>query len=345
MLSRGQQDRVAAISGAWTRLASGGWVESENVRTFRDANLVPPNSLGFLSEGRYIPANTLAGEFDDVIIWEAPFFPAVHAEFDERELIVSLGMQSVAPPIFFNLEETLFSNIRTGTHNGAPAYFMTLRDGERLEGFYTEYENGQLRLVLRRRRPLVRGNYPFAGFTFVLDAGHGGNDSGAVGPMGAAMTESMLVLHHAQMIQERIEMLGAEVILIRENDTRFELIDRVIANRAVKPDMFISLHTNATAETTNATNIHGFTVWYRNQSSLPAATVFMNSMRYVNPLTNRNNAPNQANFFVCRPVWSPAILLEASFTNNIQDFSWMINERRQVDYAWGVVNALLKYYA
>ncbi|MCL2199220.1 MAG: family 10 glycosylhydrolase [Defluviitaleaceae bacterium] len=339
MLQQGQQDRVAAISGNWTRLASGGWVESANVRTFRDTNLVPPNALGFMSEGRYV-----VGQFEDAIVWQVPFHPAVYAEFDGRELIVTLGMQNVAPPIFYNSNETIFSDIRIGTHNGAPAYFMTLCEGANLEGFYMQYSNGQLALILRRRRPLTPGNYPFEGFTFVVDAGHGGRDPGAVGPMGAAMTEAMLVLTHARMLRDRLEMLGAEVIMVRDTDVFYELIERVHVSRAAKPDMFISLHTNATAETTNATNIHGFTVWYRNPNSHPAARLFMNSMRYVNPITNRNNAPSQANFFVCRPVWSPSILLEASFTNNIQDFSWMINPQAQVDYAWGIVNALLRYY-
>lgn len=347
MLRQGQVDRVAAISGGWTRLASGGWVQSTNVRTFRDTSLVPQTvaasplvNLGFLSEGRYIP-----GELEDVIIWETPFFLAVYAVFDGREVIVALGMQSVAPPIFHNLEETLFSSIRTGVHNGAPAYFMTLREGARLEGFYTEFADGRLRLILRRRRPLTPGNYPFAGFTFVLDAGHGGTDQGAVGPMGAAMTEAMLVLTHAEMLTVRLERLGANVINTRETDIFSRPQDRVPINRDIKPDMFISLHTNSTAETIDATNIHGFTVWYRNPNSRPAAETFMRSMRYVNPLTNRNNAPSQANFYVCRPVWTPSILLEASFTNNIHDFAWMINERRQVDYAWGIVNALLRYFA
>jgi N-acetylmuramoyl-L-alanine amidase len=146
------------------------------------------------------------------------------------------------------------------------------------------------------------------------------------------------------MLQERLEMLGAEVIMTRTDDTFRTVASRVPVSRAAKPDMFISLHTNSTAETTNATNIHGFTVWFRNENSRPAAATFMNSMRYVNPLTNRNNAPSQANFYVCRPVFAPHILLEASFTNNINDFAWMINPRAQVDYAWGIINALLEYY-
>jgi len=338
-LVRNQRDRVAAISGDWTRLASGGWVENEHIRTFTDESSVPPTPLGFMSEGRYI-----AGEYRDVITWEVPFFPAVLAEFDGTELIVSLGMQASAPPIFHNSQHTLFSDIRVGIHNYAPAYFFTLQEGQHLEGFYTTWENGELRLYLRRRRTLANGNSPFAGFTFIIDAGHGGTDPGAVGPMGAAMPEAAIVLQQANLISQKLEELGATVVRSRATDVFYTLQQRVDLNRATSPDMFISLHTNATAETTDATNIRGFTVWYRNDNSRPAAASFMNSMYNVNPYTNRSNAPNQANFFVCRPQWSPSILLEASFTNNIHDFSWMINPRRQEEYARAVVNALLAYY-
>ena len=345
LMTRGQIDRVARISGNWTRLASGMWVESANIVTRIDENLTPneipgsPFNQGFLSEGLYIP-----GENIDTIVWEAPVFPAVQAEFDGRELIFSLGLQQTAPPIFYNIEDTLFSEIRVGTHNNVPAYFMTLREGVHLEGFFVEYEGGQLRLNLRRRRSLTAGNYPFEGFVFVLDPGHGGNDTGAIGPMGLIKSESILVLLQANLLKTRLEALGAEVHLSRHGDYRVELGERVEFTRNIKPDMFISLHNNATAETTNATNIRGFTVWYRNPNSRPAATSFMESLYSVNPGTNRNLAPNNANFFVVRPPWQPGILLEASFMNNIHDFSWMINPRRQVDYAWGIVNALLAYY-
>jgi len=108
--------------------------------------------------------------------------------------------------------------------------------------------------------------------------------------------------------------------------------------------MFISIHSNSTAETTNATNIHGLTMWYRNPNSAPAAQTFFDHMRFANPMSNRANHINQANFFVCRAVWTPSILVELSFTNNIHDFAWMINPNRQIDMAWDMINAILVYY-
>ena len=360
LLARGQIDRVAAVSGDWVRLASGGWVQNvntntsvTNLRRWTDATLVPPKvampdasllNMGFLSEGRYI-----AGRYWDTIKWAAPFFPAVLTEFDGNELIVSLGMQNIAPQIFYTPGGTLFSNIRIGTHNGAPAYFMTLREDVRLEGFYATYADGHLQLILRRRRPLAQGDRPFTGFTFVVDPGHGRVDPGALGPMGGQMPEATIVMNQANFLATQLETLGANVVFTHQyahgsGSTRFEVWDRVPVSRAANPDMFISLHTNSTAESTNATGIRGFTVWYRNANSRPAAAAFLDVMHDVNPQTNRNRSINQANFYVCRPMWSPHILLEASFTNNIHDFSWMINPQNQEEYARQIVNALLAYY-
>ena len=340
MLFRGQIDMVAATSGNWTRLASGGWVETSSIRTFSDHSKQSTNlDLGFFSEGRYKP-----GEFYDIIFWDVPFHPVVYKEFDGYRLIVSLGLQQHAPPIFYNSNDTMFESIEIGIRNGAPAYFMTLRQGVNLEGVYTEYEGGRLRLVLRKRRSLTPGNYPLRGFTFVVDPGHGGNDVGALGAMGAEMAESHIVLNQSLMLADRLRRLGADVVLTREADVAVTLQRRVDISRSTLPDMFLSLHTNAMGETTDSTNIRGFTVWHRNAASRPAAYHFMQNMYDVNPATNRHRAPSQSNFFVCRPLWAPSILLEASFTNNIHDFSWLISEQGMDDYVWQIVNAILSYF-
>ena len=342
LVHRGQQDRVLAVQGEWAHLASGVWTQSSNLRRWVETSEPSPSVAlaGYLSEGRYI-----VGETHDKIIWNTDIFPIVYADFDGEELIVTMGVQDSLPPIFYTPYRTIFDSIRVGTYNGAPAYIMTINPDARLEGFFVEYEDGELRLILRHRRPLTEGDYPLYGFSFVLDAGHGGEDPGALGPMGALLPEADIVLTNAHLVAERLEMLGAEVTIIRDTaESFYALQERVNISRDIMPDMFISIHANSTAETTNATNIHGFTMWYRNPISLPAATHFMNSLHYINLLTTRHRTVHQANFFVTRPVWAPSVLVEISFMNNIQDFAWMINPKHQNELAWGIVNAILGYY-
>ena len=109
--------------------------------------------------------------------------------------------------------------------------------------------------------------------------------------------------------------------------------------------MFLSLHVNSVAETTNASNIRGFTVWYRNHGSTSLARTILDVMYDVNPATNRNRNINQANFFVCRPQWAPSVLLEASFIVNLDDFVWLIDPAEQNKMADATVSAILEYFA
>lgn len=78
----------------------------------------------------------------------------------------------------------------------------------------------------------------------VLDPGHGGHDTGTLGPTGLA--EKDLVLDVAQRLGALIEeRLGAEVIYTRTDDTFVSLERRTeIANES-KADLFLSIHANA----------------------------------------------------------------------------------------------------
>ena len=78
----------------------------------------------------------------------------------------------------------------------------------------------------------------------VLDAGHGGHDSGATGPTGLA--EKDLVLDVTRRVAKLVEAeLGVRVLLTRSDDTFITLRDRTsIANRE-RADLFVSIHGNA----------------------------------------------------------------------------------------------------
>ncbi len=79
----------------------------------------------------------------------------------------------------------------------------------------------------------------------VIDPGHGGHDTGTVGPHGLMEKDLCLdvALRLGKMIQERLP--GAEVVYTRTDDTFIPLEERTaIANQA-KADLFISIHANS----------------------------------------------------------------------------------------------------
>jgi len=77
----------------------------------------------------------------------------------------------------------------------------------------------------------------------VIDPGHGGKDSGAIGD--GDVMEKSIVLKVSQMLFEMLEKKGYTVYLTRENDTFIELRDRTDFANKKNADLFISIHANA----------------------------------------------------------------------------------------------------
>lgn len=78
----------------------------------------------------------------------------------------------------------------------------------------------------------------------VIDAGHGGKDSGTIGPAG--FKEKEITLRYAKHIQDALLETGRyRVALTRADDTYLFLKDRVQVARDQKADMFISLHADS----------------------------------------------------------------------------------------------------
>lgn len=78
----------------------------------------------------------------------------------------------------------------------------------------------------------------------VIDPGHGGRDTGTIGPSG--LREKDLVLDIAHRLREKLQQrLGTDVILTREDDRFIPLEERTAIANQNSADLFISIHANA----------------------------------------------------------------------------------------------------
>jgi N-acetylmuramoyl-L-alanine amidase len=100
----------------------------------------------------------------------------------------------------------------------------------------------------------------------VIDAGHGGHDTGTIGPNG--LLEKDVVLDVAKRLGRLLETrLGAEVVYTRRDDTFIPLETRTaIANRE-RADLFISIHANSSHDS----DARGVETYYLNFTSSPEA--------------------------------------------------------------------------
>jgi N-acetylmuramoyl-L-alanine amidase len=107
------------------------------------------------------------------------------------------------------------------------------------------------------KQKLAAANKPL----IVIDPGHGGEDYGGVGVAGLLEKDVTLSIAFAleKMLTTR---LGAVVRLTRRRDVFVPLMDRTSLANDFEADLFISLHTNASAKK----NLNGFEVYYLDNS-------------------------------------------------------------------------------
>ena len=100
----------------------------------------------------------------------------------------------------------------------------------------------------------------------VVDAGHGGHDTGTVGPNG--LMEKDLVLDVSQRLGKLLQSkLGADVVYTREDDTFIPLETRTAIANQQQADLFISIHANSSTDP----DARGVETYYLNFTSAPDA--------------------------------------------------------------------------
>ncbi|MGC1871271.1 MAG: N-acetylmuramoyl-L-alanine amidase [Acidobacteriaceae bacterium] len=100
----------------------------------------------------------------------------------------------------------------------------------------------------------------------VIDAGHGGHDSGTIGPGGIEEKDVALdvALRLGHLLQQR---LGAEVIYTRRTDKFVPLEERTTIANAAHADLFLSIHANSSSDP----DVRGVETYFLNFTTSPDA--------------------------------------------------------------------------
>ncbi len=178
--------------------------------------------------------------------------------------------------------------------------------------------------VKRESLPISKVQGPLV----VLDAGHGGKDEGA---KVRSLMEKKIALLTAHYTKKYLEELGYRVLLTRSKDVYVPLSKRVLIANKMKCVAFVSIHFN-TAPNHLA---QGLEVYYtgesteRGRSSRRLAHLLLHSvMGQTDALSRGVKLGNH--LYVIRETQMPAVLFEAGFMTNPEEWS-NIKEKKYLE--------------
>ena len=94
----------------------------------------------------------------------------------------------------------------------------------------------------------------------VLDPGHGVETAGKRSPDGTYL-EHEFNLDMARLVKTYLEMHGVEVVLTRTTEHDVTIQERANVSNAIGPDLFVSLHSNASGDGTGWTSPEGYGIY------------------------------------------------------------------------------------
>lgn len=187
-----------------------------------------------------------------------------------------------------------------------------LRAGHTLWGWQTAYENGSLRIELRRPPSIAPAPASaLQGRTIFLDPGHMPSAPGAIGPMGTMEMDANYAI--AQAVATLLSQEGATPILSRRSsEDEVSLPDRPRLALEHKADLFVSLHNNSISDDENPfSQPRGFSVFYYHPHSLTLARDMYHS--YENNISLPGESLHYGDLLVARLSAMPAILIESCY--------------------------------
>lgn len=191
---------------------------------------------------------------------------------------------------------------------------------------------GKLEYAADTARPHPSAGDP-AKVTIVLDAGHGGSDSGAISPHG--LPEKDANLRMATAVRQQLEQRGYRVVLTRADDSFPALYDRPKTAHAERADAFVSIHYNAPGYGTDPTLTRYQAVYAWNPIGKSLAQAISRRMAAANKAVPSKGVLH-ANFAVTRNPEIPSCLVEVDFVTHPEGEQAAWDADRRGTIAWSI---------
>ena len=189
----------------------------------------------------------------------------------------------------------------------------------------------------------------------ILDAGHGGMDSGAVGINGAL--EKEINLQIARILRDMLALCGIETVMTREADIslheeglerialqkRSDLQNRLALMEANPEAIFVSIHQNEFTQP----QYRGAQVFYneRDARNRKLAHIIQDAfVTLLQPDNTRVEKTSGSEYYLLYHAPVPAVLVECGFLSNPEEAALLADADYQHRVAFVLLGALLRFY-
>lgn len=186
--------------------------------------------------------------------------------------------------------------------------------------------------------PCAQAAEPIEGKTVYIDAGHGGEDSGAVGN---GLFEKDINLAVSEHVTDKLKGEGANPVASRSDDHFLTLEERVAKASANQADLFVSIHVNSGVASASGTETY-FQSDYEGENSRRLASDIQSQL--VSSLQTRDRGVKESDFYVITYSQMPSVLAELGFITNSSDADKLGSEEYQQKAADAIVNGIDSYY-
>ncbi len=193
--------------------------------------------------------------------------------------------------------------------------------------------------------------------TIIIDAGHGGEDGGAVGIDG--IVEKDINLKIALKLEDYLEACGYKVIMTRNKDKaiysedaktlrekkRSDLRNRIgiISENKKENTIFVSIHQNKFP----SEKYCGTQIFYsvNDEKSLELANKIKDSVvGLIQPQNDREIKPANSKIFLLHKASIPAVIVECGFLSNPEEARKLKNDEYQNKIAFSIYCGIISYF-
>lgn len=174
---------------------------------------------------------------------------------------------------------------------------------------YSIYYEGKKLVIRIKRQP---EDLSIHKMKIAIDAGHGGDNSGASGTQ-TKILEKKYTLLIAKELERELLLEGATVFMTRTKDTSLSMTERIDMLKKEDPDFLISIHLNSS----NRDSVNGVSTYYRYIGFKPLTKYILESMVALG--LNEFGNVGAFNFALSGPTDYPNCLVEVAFLSNKED--------------------------